>query len=128
MAGAQLVTRHQLTPELAAYLARARLVVLIDAAAEGRGEPGTVSVHRVEPGGQPPGWSHHLDPGILVGLAAALYGATSPAFQVTVSGAFFGYADRLSPAVRRALPEIVDIVGSLLTSASRRHPWPRPCR
>lgn len=112
LAGARLLTRHQLTPELAADLADARIAIVIDARADGRAQPGTVSVHRVDPG-DPPRWSHHLDPGALAGLAKALYGATPPVFLVTVSGATFGLGDDLSPALQHALPEIADIVASL---------------
>lgn len=118
LAGARLLARHQLTPELAADLAQARLAVFIDARADGPAEPGTMSVDRLEPGdAPPPGWSHHLEPGVLVGLAAALYGVAPPAFLITVTGAYFGHSDQLSPAVGRALPKTVDVVAALLTSA-----------
>jgi len=80
-----------------------------------------VSLHRLQPGNAPPpGWSHHLDPGVLVGLAAALYGAAPPVFLITVTGAYFGHTDRLSPAVRRVLPQLADVLADLLTSASLR--------
>lgn len=112
LAGADVLARHQLTPELAEDLAHARLVVLVDAC--GGGAPGTVSVRRVEPGSPlAPALSHNLDPAALVGLAQTLYGASPPVFLVTVTGAFFGYGDQLSPAVRRALPEIADTVDLL---------------
>lgn len=113
LAGADVLARHQLAPELAEDIAHARLAVLVDACGGGA-LPGTVSVQRVEPDyPQSPPWSHTLDPAALASLAETLYGATPPVFLVTVTGAFFGYRDRLSPAVRRALPEITDIIDFL---------------
>lgn len=112
LAGADVLARHQLTPELTEDLAHAGLVVLVDACAGGA--PGTVSVRQVEPGSRSaPAWSHHLSPAALAGLAQALYGASPPMFLVTVTGAFFGYRDRLSPAVCRALPDIAAAVDDL---------------
>ena len=45
--GAQILARHQLTPELAADISQASLVVLVDAASAG--DPGSVSVRRIRP-------------------------------------------------------------------------------
>jgi hydrogenase maturation protease len=113
LADASVLARHQLTPELAEDIAHARLAVLVDAR-DGDAPPGTVSVRRVDPA-YPliPTWSHHLHPADLVGLAKTLYGASPPVFLVTVTGAFFGYHDRLSLPVRRALPKIADTVDFL---------------
>lgn len=112
LAGARLLTRHQLTPELAADLAGARMTVLIDARTGGQARAGTVSVHRVDPG-DPPRWSHHLDPSALAGLTQALYGTTPPVFLVTITGVTFGHGDQLSAAAQQALLEIPDIVAAL---------------
>jgi hydrogenase maturation protease len=77
LAGAKVLARHQLTPELATDIGRASLVVLVDASADG--DPGTVSVQHVETGPTAATtWSHHLDPEALAGLAEALYGAPPP--------------------------------------------------
>ena len=45
--GAEVLTSHQLVPELAEDISRASLVVLIDASLQG--EPGSLSVRRIEP-------------------------------------------------------------------------------
>ena len=47
LAGARVLACHQLVPELAVDVSRAALVVLVDAAADG--DPGAVSVRRVQP-------------------------------------------------------------------------------
>lgn len=127
LADADVLIRHQLTPELALDITHARLVVLIDAC--GGAPPGTVSVRRVEPGYRlAPTWSHNLDPAALVGLAVTLYGASPPVFLVTITGAFFGYGDRLSPPVRQALPEIANTIDVLQAQQSPVHGWWRAAR
>ena len=91
-----------------------RLVVLIDASL--RGEPGSLSVRRVEPHPATPAtWSHHLDPEALADLAEALYGAAPPMVLVSVAAGSFARDDRLSVPLRRALPEVVEAVAGVIT-------------
>jgi hydrogenase maturation protease len=112
-AGADVLACHQLTPELAHDITHARLALLVDAC--DAGEPGTVSVRRVEPGRPlPRAWSHNLDPTALVGLTETLYDTSPPVFLITITGAYFGYSDRLSPTVRRALPKIANTIDYLI--------------
>jgi hydrogenase maturation protease len=116
--GARILARHQLAPELAEDVSRASLVVLVDAAAEG--EPGSVSVRRI--GSPPPApitWSHHLVPETLAGLANALYGTVPPIVLVSVAAASFAEGDRLSSALERALPEVVEVVAGVVTGQLR---------
>ena len=114
LAGAEVLTRHQLTPELAEDVARASLVVLVDAHSDG-GAPGSVSVRPLQPRREAaPGWSHHLDPDALAGLAGALYGTVPPVVLVSVGVASLAGGDRLSPAVRRALPGVVEAVARVV--------------
>jgi hydrogenase maturation protease len=119
LAGAEVLARHQLTPELATDVARASLVVLVDARADG-GAPGLVSVRRLQPPHDAaPGWSHHLDPAALAGLAGVLYGAVPPVVLVSVGVASLAGGDRLSPAVQRALPGVVDAVARVVEEHGR---------
>jgi hydrogenase maturation protease len=112
--GAQVLTRHQLVPELAEDISRASLVVLVDASAEG--DPGSISVLQVEPHpATPTAWSHHLDPETLAGLAETLYGAVPPMVLVSIAGGSFAEGDRLSAALERALPEVVEVVTGVVT-------------
>jgi Ni,Fe-hydrogenase maturation factor len=64
-------------------------------------------------------WSHHLDPETLTELATALYGAVPPIVLVSVAGASFAEGDRLSAALERALPEVVEVVAGLVTGKQR---------
>jgi hydrogenase maturation protease len=116
--GARVLARHQLAPELAADVSRASLVVLVDASAED--DPGSVSVRRIGP--RPPTpitWSHHLTPETLAGLAEALYGALPPIVLVSVAAGSLAEGDRLSVALERALPEVVEVVADVVTGQHR---------
>ena len=106
--GATVLARHQLTPELATDIASASLVVLVDASVDG-GAPGSVAVRSIQPRRDSPlSWSHHLDPAALAGLAHALYAHVPSMVLISVTGAAFTDADRLSPALQRVLPEVVE--------------------
>jgi hydrogenase maturation protease len=120
LAGAEVLARHQLTPELATEVSRASLVVLVDASVDG-GAPGSVSVRCIQPRGDPPplAWSHHLDPAALAGLAGALYETAPPMVVVSVAGASLAVGDRLSPALQRALPRVVETVARVVEEHSR---------
>jgi hydrogenase maturation protease len=118
LAGVEVLARHQLTPELAEDVSRASLVVLVDARAGG-GAPGEVTVRRVAPAGPArPAWSHRLDPPSLVGLAGALYGTAPPVFLVSAAVATCEVGERLSPALERALPRVVDTVAGIVAERS----------
>ena len=116
-ADTDVLTRHQLTPELAEDVANARLAVLIDASLGDT--PGCVSIREVAPA-PGPSWSHHLRPEDVVGLAQALFGATPQVFLVTVTGAHFGYGTQLSPAVSSCVPKVLAIVEAALRTSDLR--------
>jgi hydrogenase maturation protease len=118
VAGAELLWRHQLTPELAVDFAAASLVVLVDAAADMA--PGVISVRQIGPsasGGTV--MSHHTDPQSLVMLAVELYGVVPPVYVVGVGPLSLEEGDRLSPVVEAAMPRILDAVVEIAARAAR---------
>ena len=122
LAGATVLRRHQLTPELALDISEATLLVLVDAS---HGPPaGTISVERLEPGGDTATsgttWSHHLTPATLIALARELYGRAPDVFVVGCGVASVEMGDELSPEVRDALPRVVDAVAELVASQVAR--------
>lgn len=125
LAGASVIQRHQLTPELALDISEAAVVVLVDAS---HGPPpGTFTVARVEEAsGTGTTWSHHLSPPSLVALAHELYGAAPDVFLVTCGVESIEMGERLSPVVEAALPQVVDAVAALVSSqlAASRHAEP----
>jgi hydrogenase maturation protease len=113
LAGARVLACHQLAPELAEDVSQASLVVLVDASVDGA--PGSVAVRSIQPRQDSPlSWSHHLDPAALAGLAHALYDHVPPIVLISVAGAAFADGDWLSPALQRALPEVVDRVARVV--------------
>lgn len=110
----EIIKVHQLTPELAEDLSRAKRVIFVDAAASG--EPGTVKCERMHPSAGESGSSHHLTPGTLLMLAATLYAAKPTAFLVSVAGKNFEHGELLSPQVELKIPELVAAMRELLAS------------
>lgn len=110
----EILTLHQLTPELAEPLSRADRVVFIDASIEGR--PATLRCRLVRPEeSSPAAFGHHLTPETLIALTLALYGRRPEAFAVSVTGASFDFGETLSAAVDALLPRLMEEVKNLLT-------------
>ena len=113
VAGARLLARHQLTPELAADFAGATLVVLIDA--DAGAPPGQVTVRQVvasTAGG--PLLSHHIDPSSLAALSHELYGRLPAVYVVGVGALSLGEGDRLSLEVEAAMPRLLETVSEIV--------------
>ena len=134
--GTTVLARHQLTPEIAADVAVADLVVFVDAAVDG--VAGDVSTSRVEPAAGSAAWSHHLTPPALLWLAGRLYGHVPAAYAVATGIASVEAGDRLSPLVERTVPRVVEAVlrivraglvdrdGNLSADPPPRTPCPPP--
>jgi hydrogenase maturation protease len=122
LAGATIMQRHQLTPELAADIAEHTLVVLIDASEDVR--PGEIAVRRLArdraavestSSGMPGGtWTHHVDADSLLALARELWGTAPEVYVVGVGVESMELGESLSPVVERALPEVVETVVRLV--------------
>jgi len=110
---AEVLTYHQLMPELAQQISEAQTVVFVDAASEG--PPGRLDWRRVEPQSGPASFAHHVSPESLLGMAKEVYGRSPRAFVVSVAGETFECGEDLSPAVHAALPALVALVDDLLS-------------
>lgn len=110
-----VLAEHQLTPELAEPISRARLVIFVDAREGDR--PGRIDCRAVAPNGDGSlAFSHDVDPPVLVQMARLLYGACPTALVISVGGEDFGYGTALSPAVRAAVPHVVRGIRAFLAS------------
>lgn len=106
---------HQLTPELAEPISRARLVIFIDACRDS--PPGHIQCHRLidEPIDRRSLY-HQLAPDRLLTLARRLYGQRPEAYTITVGGKIWGYTETLSPPVAAAVPGLIDRVEDLIAA------------
>lgn len=107
--GTEVLTVHQLTPELAEDASRAERVIFIDAREGGspgewRAEPVTAEAESVQ------AFTHHVTPGSLLGGARLLYGSEPEGILFAMSGESFEYREGLSETVAAALPEMLDAV------------------
>lgn len=112
--GVRAIAVHQLAPELAAELARAQLVIFVDARPPGDG--GGVELHAVTPGDS---WlGHATTPAWLVGLAERLYGARPEAWLVTLPIAQTAIGQPLSEPALRSVDDALRVIRRLLLRAS----------
>jgi len=109
---ADVFTCRQLTPELAAAVSVASIVVFLDASVSQAAF--TVAVHAVDPE-LTAAWSHHLTPAMLVGLAARTYGAR-PAAAFLISGGVgrLGWGAELTSAAERCATEMAAAASRLV--------------
>ncbi len=103
----EVLSVHQLTPELAETISHANLVIFIDAA-EG-GLPGIWKQEEVRPVlSRRAAFTHHSTPAGLVSSAGALFGHVPEAVIFTMSAGTFDFGIGLSPQVETALPAMVE--------------------
>jgi hydrogenase maturation protease len=115
----EVVTCHQLMPELAERLSQADCAVFIDA--DSRGTPGAIHRRTVRP--QPAGsaaFTHTCSPAALLLSAEQLYGRRPQALAITVSAQSFEFGESLSPVVAQALPAVVEMVRKAASNVPTR--------
>lgn len=108
----ELLTCHQLNPELAETLQDAELVLFLDAAAEG--VPGQLHCEPVEPVSENLTLMHSLSPAALLTLCDRLYETSPRAYALSISGQCFEHGDTLSAPVRNAMLELLARARELL--------------
>ena len=108
----EILTLHQLTPELMDPVSRARRVIFIDACTGGN--PGEIRERAVAPDSAAhaagAAFTHHATPEALLAGARALYGRAAEAWMISVTGADFSLSAELSPAVSGRLEQVVAAV------------------
>lgn len=104
---ARVLREHQLTPDLAADLAAADLVVFVDARIV-EVERGVV-VEPVEPADSP-ARSHYCAPETLLATAQLLFGRAPEAWLVSVPAHALGFAEALTPSTRAAADEAAETI------------------
>ena len=105
----EVITCHQLTPELAEPLSQSARAVFIDAEAEG--VPGEIHFRTVGPEAPASSsFTHTCTPSGLLASAQRLYGRCPEAIIVTVTALSFEFGESLSPVVSASVAGAVDRV------------------
>ncbi len=105
---------HQLTPELALYIAKAKTVIFVDA--DAAAEQDAIRMERVLPAHTAdraaPG--HTGRPEDLLAMAESLYGMRPEAWLIAVPVRSFEPGEALSPVTRAGIRDAVDAIENLL--------------
>jgi len=110
--GLDAIACHQLTPELAEPLSRARRALFIDASVQAA--PGALSIASIAPTAYEAVLVHHLTPARLLAAARDWYGAAPAAWLGTVGVYDISLSDHLSPLLGQALPVLVEQVAAFI--------------
>ena len=103
---------HQLTPELAAFLAKTELAIFIDACFASVCED--VRLQAIAPTNSTAIGGHTGDPRSLLALTQALYNQVPNAWWVTIPGTNFELGDRLSPIAERGMQVALEQINHLI--------------
>jgi hydrogenase maturation protease len=107
--GVRSIAVTQLTPELAAEIARAELVIFVDAV-ERAGAQG-VQAMEILAQTSSQAMTHHTTPQGLLAMAQALYGACPRAVLVSVPGVNFELSEGLSPVALQGAELALKLIG-----------------
>ncbi len=109
--GVDVISVHELTPELSEPISHARLTLLVDACEMAAGsKPAVVRLERSHGTGS--AMAHAMDPADLLDLAHSLYGKCPEAWLIAVPAFDFRLGEALSDATQIAVAEAVDLVRS----------------
>lgn len=110
--GVQLVTTHQLLPELAEQIAQVNDVVFVDARADVTA--GRVTVEEVSSDVKPQaaGTGHYVTPAQLLAMARLMYGCEHDlrAQVIGIGAADMDHGEQLSPVVHHAVSRVVEMI------------------
>jgi hydrogenase maturation protease len=114
----EAIAVHQLTPELAARLAQARMVVFVDA--RPGAEADAYEVHPISAAPVSQAAGHTCDPRSLLNLARQAYGRHPSAWLVTVPATNLLFGERLSPTAERESKAALRQIALVLTRSIQR--------
>ena len=112
----EIITCHQLTPELALPASQASLVLFIDAA--NAGIPGEIATQPIEARQSSSIFTHEFSPSTILNVAQELYGRCPNAFAISLCGECFDHGETLSQKVKESLPRLLTHVKGLIQSAN----------
>jgi hydrogenase maturation protease len=112
----EVITRQQLSPELADELGGKDVAIFINAARSG--EPGDLTCAPVVAESENI-YSHQLSPAGLLALAYELDGIAPKAFSISICGQCFDRGENLSERVESVLPTLIALVEQLVAQILR---------
>ena len=116
---AEIIVCHQLTPELVVKIGGAQLVIFLDASADQpAGAVSECSVTAVDP----PRFTHHLTPGILIGLGECMGADVGRAVLLTCGAADFDTAERLSSEAESGARKMAERARELVRRFAQEDP------
>ena len=101
---------HQLSPEHAEPIARARTVVFVDAAVDA---PNDVRLRKLEPGESSQLMAHAADPRTMLALARDAFGHCPEAWWLTIPAVKLDFGEELSPVARHGFEVALEQIRSL---------------
>jgi hydrogenase maturation protease len=113
LAGVRTIACHQLTPELAEPISRAREVVFVDAAASANGE---IQLADLQPAKSGRVMTHVADPGTLLAWARDLFGHCPRAWTLTIPARSTDFGEELSPSTRDDMESAVKRIRDLVAA------------
>jgi len=113
----ELISCHQLNPELADDIARADHVIFIDAT--DKPAASDVVCESVIPQSAKRTYSHQLEPASLLAMAADLYGTCTPGTMITVAGESFDRRIGLSARAERGVAQTMATVEQLVAALTQ---------
>jgi hydrogenase maturation protease len=108
--GVRSLACHQLSPEHAELVSRARKVIFVDAAVD---EMGGVKFRPLIPGDTTQLMAHAADPQTLLALARDVFGRAPESWWLTIPALELGFGEDLSPEAQRGLETALEKIQNL---------------
>ncbi len=108
----KVLSRHQLTPELADDIAAAGYVIFVDASEDL--PPGLIARESLPAETLYRNSTHQGNPVSLVRLCLDLYGKCPPTSLIAVGGASFEVSQTLSPLANRTIPQVISLINEIV--------------
>jgi hydrogenase maturation protease len=118
--GVTALATHQLTPEVATWLVRARFAIFVDASRV-EDEAASPQFKRIEPSNIQLMRGHIGDPQVLLALTQLAYGSCPPALWITIPARRFNFGADLSPMARRGAAAALHHIRALIRSQGVIH-------
>ena len=108
------LARHQLTPELAADIAQADLVIFIDAVVTNPENPVSVQIQALQAIDELNSLGHSGDPRSLLAITQKVYGKVIPAYWILIPAVNFDFGEEFSSVTQKGIHIALNQIQELL--------------